>query len=74
MWQNNSDSLHPHLSKIRVQFSQLIDKKHGMRDLDAGQPKRSTRMRHEGTSLWWPRTANKKFAYFCGINFSFTEK
>ena len=24
--------------------------------------------------LWWPRTANKKFAYFCGINFSFTEK
>ena len=21
--------------------------------------------------VWWPRTANKKFAYFCGINFSF---
>ena len=26
------------------------------------------------SGVWWPRTANKKFAYFCGINFSFTEK
>ena len=64
MWQNNSDSLHPHLSTIKVQLSQLIDKKPGMKGLDLSQPKRSTRTRglvpatspfkslHEGTGRW----------------------
>ena len=26
------------------------------------------------SEVWWPRTANKKFTYFCGINVSFSEK